>query len=71
MDVSLSYELILALTKDNHVFAWGPNDKGQCGVDSKEGQIFPPRRVMVDTEYEVKQISAGWNHSLINYTIKN
>lgn len=70
-DVSLSNWHILALTKNNHVFAWGDNSSGQCGVGSEERQIFPPRRVMVDAEYEVKQVSAGVSHSLIKYTMKN
>ena len=60
----------LALTEDNKVYAWGMNDSGACGVDSEEAHIFPPRRVMINDEYEVKQIAAGWEHSLIKYTCK-
>ena len=42
-DISLNYKHILAVDKNNEVYAWGYNQSGRCGVDSDETWVNQER----------------------------
>ena len=62
---------ILALTRNNELFAWGDNDDGKCGIGSEDDYIPMPTRVH-GLETKVKlHISAGKMNSLIQRDAKS
>ena len=70
VDISMNGHHILALTKENQLFAWGSNRNGQCGVGSDAAYISIPTRVTGLEDKDILQISAGQAHSLIKYKAK-
>ena len=74
VDALLNYKLqavscgkshTLVMTRLGDVFAWGNNDFGQCGSNTKGSTAFSPHSVNFDQYYRttVKSISAGSYHS--------
>ena len=64
-DISMKYDHILALTTSGKLFAWGSNNSGECGVDSRAVQIYKPTRVRGFEDYHIRQVSAGAGYSLL------
>ena len=64
IDISLGGDTCLALTDDNHLFAFGDNSYGQCGQGTTE-YIADPIEVKNLHNLHIKQISAGKTHCLI------
>ena len=67
VEISLSYEHILARTKESKVYAWGWNSDKQCGFGSREWAIKKPRLIKDLSGYNVTKISAGNSHSLVKF----
>jgi len=66
IDIAMSTNFLLALTADNRLFAFGSNDRGQCGQGTKSPNFIPePVEVKGLDNIHIKQISAGEFHSLI------
>ena len=70
VEISLSYEHILARTKENKVYAWGWNGSKQCGFNTRDpydyfASIKKPRLIKDLSGYNVAKISAGKTHSLV------
>ena len=70
VDISMGSVHILALTNNNDLFSWGDNERGQCGVGSKDEYITKTTRVKGLEDKEILQISAGSTCSLIKYKNK-
>ena len=64
IDVSAGGHHSLSLTQRGQVFAWGYNVVGQLGLKVKKNQ-GEPRLVEYLATKPVRQIAAGWDHSLI------
>ena len=64
-DISMKFHHILALTNSGELYAWGHNGYGECGVGSSDDHIDKPTRVRGLDDYEIRQISAGYNYSLL------
>lgn len=71
VDISMTRRHILALTTSGGVFAWGDNDWGECGIDSDGHPLDQPTRVKGIEAYEVHQISAGSDYSLLRCSLKS
>jgi len=59
--VTAGRQFSLALLDDGRVFAWGANDLGQLGNNSREVSLLP---VQVSVLTDVVQIAAGNSHAL-------
>ncbi|KPA12012.1 BNR repeat domain protein [Candidatus Magnetomorum sp. HK-1] len=55
----------LLLTEDNQLWAWGKNDQGQLGDNTRTNQNHPVRVTGVYQEYAIIQIAAGDSHSML------
>ena len=69
-NVSLSCIHILALTRNDGVYAWGYNRLGECGVASNSGHIETPAPVFIPDDHIVDDILAGRDHSIIKFSPK-
>jgi alpha-tubulin suppressor-like RCC1 family protein len=54
---------MLALTRDGHVYSWGSNKHGQCGV-GHHNTLFAPTKLNFAPLTNIKQIACGQSHSL-------
>lgn len=47
------------------IYAWGLNDQGQLGLNSKENEYFPKKIEFFQgsSDHKITEISAGFNHS--------
>ena len=68
VDISMSYDFMLALTDDNRLYAFGNNYFGQCRQGTTDLFIEEPVQVKNLENVRIKQISAGWSHCLIKCT---
>ncbi len=64
--VSCGWRHTLAIDIDNHVWSWGCNRKGQCGIISNDINIQIPSMVQTPTYVNILQVAAGWQFSLFN-----
>ena len=63
IDISMGDGFMLALTADNRLFAFGSNDRGQCGQGTIGDFIEDPVEVKLHN-LRIKEISAGKAHCL-------
>ena len=70
-DISLKFSHVLCLTKNNRLYAWGDNQKGECGQDNQSNSIEQPTLVKGLDGLKIKKISAGLYHSLVICSKKN
>jgi len=61
-DFSFGRGHVVALTEDGNVFAWGQNDRHQCGNGAKE-YVNVPTQLSFEEE-KVESVVCGWDHSL-------
>ena len=58
-----SYHNLLQ-TKDNQLYSWGCNDRGQCGQLTKQHQkLYAPFKILSQAITDIHQISCGENFS--------
>lgn len=67
LDIKCGWSHCLCLTSQHRVFAWGRNDKGQCGVVSDDRYITIPALVELAADESAcsSRIACGSEHSLI------
>jgi alpha-tubulin suppressor-like RCC1 family protein len=63
VEVSVGFNHSLALTNDGRVYAFGKNDKGQLGINSKEDNIFEP--TLIPGLNNVISVLASKNYSFV------
>lgn len=68
-DISMTWDHILALTTSGELYAWGYNNRSQCGVVSRSDPIKKPKRVGGIEDYKILQMSAGSQFSLFRCTM--
>jgi RCC1 and BTB domain-containing protein len=61
-DFSFGRGHVVAVTDEGNVFAWGQNDRHQCGNGGKEYVKFP-MQINFDNEKIIK-VMCGWDHTL-------
>ena len=71
IDISVGEFHMLALDKDNHVFAWGLNKYGQCGVGLEDHHILTPTKLPGIEGCKILQLATGGTHSLVRYVSNN
>ena len=54
---------VIALTDEGNVFAWGQNDRHQCGNGGKEYLRMPTQINFYDEK--AKSVACGWDHTLV------
>ncbi|KAK8811296.1 hypothetical protein WA158_003031 [Blastocystis sp. Blastoise] len=60
--VSASAALTACCTEEGHVYTYGYNKYGQCGVDSNKFNFFDAQRVPLRNEDHIIQVSCGFQH---------
>eukprot|EP01138_Halocafeteria_seosinensis_P004174 gb/GECG01004268.1/.p1 GENE.gb/GECG01004268.1/~~gb/GECG01004268.1/.p1 ORF type:complete len:363 (+),score=31.84 gb/GECG01004268.1/:1-1089(+) len=65
--IAAGMEHVLCLTSEGHVYSWGSNEYGQCGLGNEGiGNVEKPTLVKPDNEITTfGKIAAGWYHSAI------
>ncbi|KAL3667477.1 hypothetical protein V7S43_007700 [Phytophthora oleae] len=55
----------LAIDSSGRTWAWGSNDYGQLGIDSKMEQLCSPTLVALPANARARYVAAGWAHSAL------
>ena len=63
VDVAASMALSICLTDAHHLFAYGYNRYGQCGVDVKDVNVYKPMQVMLDEDEIPVKVVCGFQHA--------
>ncbi|KAK8833107.1 hypothetical protein WA577_002722 [Blastocystis sp. JDR] len=63
VDVAASMALSFCLTDTHHIYAYGYNRYGQCGVDMKDVNLYAPKQVMLDEDEIPVKLACGFQHA--------
>ena len=47
----------------DHIYAYGYNRYGQCGVDMKDVNLYAPKQVMLDEDEIPVKLACGFQHA--------
>ena len=67
ISIKSGWEHNICKDKDNLLYSWGNNTKGQCGFDTSEninGIINCPKNILELNDKDIKEISCGNEHTL-------
>ena len=53
------YEHCFAIAKNNIIFCWGNNDKGQLGLNTNSNKILLPTKLVLNNEFDIDNIFCG------------
>jgi Alpha-tubulin suppressor and related RCC1 domain-containing proteins len=61
--LAIGQKHVIALNHNGEIYGWGSNKFGQLGIENKDKETnYEYRKLEVS---DVKEISCGWNHSLL------